>query len=199
MEKLATKQSYHHGDLRSALIETGLSLLEAKAGGDIGLREVARETGVSATAVYRHFPDKDALLRALAQAGFEKLFDVQKAAAAGMASREMAFRATGQAYVHFAVANPALFGVMTSYMPKAHDGEALAIVADAPAGALLRENIASLLPVGASKRAQDIVAIQAMALVHGLAQLVLSGQIPNDPDLINAAVDQFGDWNRAGD
>jgi AcrR family transcriptional regulator len=199
MEKLATKQSYHHGDLRSALIETGLSLLEAKAGGDISLREVARETGVSATAVYRHFPDKDALLRALAEAGFDKLFDEQKAAAAGKASREKAFRATGQAYVHFAVANPALFGVMTSYMPKAHDGEALAIVADAPAGALLRENIASLLPEGASKRTQDVVAIQAMALVHGLAQLVLSGQIPNDPDLINAAVDQFGNWNRAED
>ncbi len=199
METTKSKQAYHHGDLRSALIETGLRLLEAKAGGEIGLREVARETGVSATAVYRHFPDKDALLQALAQAGYEQLFEAQKLAAAGKSSRELAFRATGQAYVHFAVANPALFGVMTSYLPKADDGETLAIMAGAPAGALLRENIASLLPEGASKRAQDIVAIQAMALVHGLAQLVLSGQIPNDPDLINAAVDQFGDWNRTAD
>lgn len=199
MEKLATKQSYHHGDLRSALIETGLRLIAEKEGGDIGLREVARETGVSATAVYRHFPDKDALLRALAHAGYEKLFDAQEAAAAAKSARDESFRATGQAYVHFAVANPALFGLMTSYMPDANDEEVLAQAAEARSGVSLRENIASLLPKGASKRTQDIAVIQAKALVQGLAQLVLGGQIPNDPDLINAAVDQFGDWHRPPD
>ncbi|RED15785.1 TetR/AcrR family transcriptional regulator [Parasphingopyxis lamellibrachiae] len=199
MEELANRQAYHHGDLRSALIETGLHLLKTKAHGDIGLREVARETGVSATAVYRHFPDKDALMRALALAGYEKLFDAQEAAAAAKSSREESFRATGQAYVHFAVANPALFGVMTKYMSDAPGEEARARAAQARPGVSLRENIASLLPDGASKRAQDVVAIQAMALVHGLAQLVLGGQIPNDPDLINAAVDQFGNWRRVQD
>jgi len=199
MEKLATKQTYHHGDLRSALIETGLRLLETKAGSDIGLREVARETGVSATAVYRHFPDKDALLSALAHAGYEKLFDAQEVAAAAKSGRKQSFRATGQAYVHFAVANPALFGLMTSYMPDANDEEALAQAAEARPGVSLRENIASLLPQGASKRAQEITAIQAMALVHGLAQLVLGGQVPNDPDLIDAVVDQFGDWHPTQD
>lgn len=196
---MARKQTYHHGDLRSALIDTGLSLLEAKAGSDIGLREVARETGVSATAVYRHFPDKDALLSALAHAGYEKLFDAQEAAATAKSGRGQSFRAIGQAYVHFAVANPALFGLMTSYMPKAHDDEALALSAASRSGVSLRENIASLLPKGSSKRAQDIVAIQAMALVHGLAQLVLGGQIPNDPDLINDAVNQFGNWHGTED
>jgi AcrR family transcriptional regulator len=192
------KQSYHHGDLRSALVETGLRLLETHAGGgDIGLREVARETGVSATAVYRHFPDKDALLHALARAGYERLFDAQEAAAAGKPDREQAFRAIGQAYVHFAVANPALFGLMTAYMPAAGEDETLALAAESRAGVSLRENIAALLPEGSGKRAQDIAAIQAIALVHGLAQLVIGGQIPNDPELIDAAVDQFGDWRHA--
>ncbi|WP_328804988.1 TetR/AcrR family transcriptional regulator [Parasphingopyxis marina] len=191
------KQSYHHGDLRSALVETGLRLLREKGDGDIGLREVARETGVSATAVYRHFPDKDALLHALARAGYEKLFDAQEAAAAGKPDREQAFRATGQAYVHFAVANPALFGLMTAYMPAAGEEEALALSTESRAGVSLRENIAALMPEGSGRRAQDIAAIQAMALVHGLAQLVIGGQVPNDPELIDAAVDQFGDWRHS--
>jgi AcrR family transcriptional regulator len=55
-----TERSYHHGDLRSALIEAGLRHLESGGEADISLRQLARETGVSATAVYRHFPDKKA-------------------------------------------------------------------------------------------------------------------------------------------
>ncbi len=55
-------KSYHHGDLRSALVEEGLRLLAASDAEHLSLREIARNAGVSATAVYRHFPDKEALL-----------------------------------------------------------------------------------------------------------------------------------------
>lgn len=194
MEKLATKQNYHHGDLRSALVETGLRLIAQKEGGDIGLREVARETGVSATAVYRHFPDKDALLGALAEQGFDQLADKQEVVSAKAGSLEEAFRATGRAYVHFALSHPALFRLMTSRMPATGDCDRESIVGDNRAGRLLRNNIAALLPVDASEQAKEIAIVQAFSLVHGLAQLVLAGQVPNDPVLINAAVDQFGGW-----
>ena len=60
---------YHHGDLRSALVEEGLAQLDTKAPEAVSLREIARNVGVSATAVYRHFPDKDALLAALCDVG----------------------------------------------------------------------------------------------------------------------------------
>ena len=60
---------YHHGDLRTALIEEGLAQLDAKAPAEVSLREIARNVGVSATAVYRHFPDKAALLKALCDVG----------------------------------------------------------------------------------------------------------------------------------
>lgn len=199
MEKTKTqakKQNYHHGDLRSALIATGLKLLETKAGGEIGLREVARETGVSATAVYRHFPDKDALLAALVDAGYEKLADAQEAAAARHEERDAGFRAIGQAFVYFALAHPALFRLMTSYMHLAGecaDGE---VVGDNRAGRLLKDNIAALLPADASDRDREVATIQSLALVHGLAQLVLAGQVPNDSALIDAVVDRFGDWDR---
>lgn len=192
MATTAKSDSYHHGDLRSALIATGLRLLAEKQG-KISLREVARETGVSATAVYRHFPDKDALLGALAHAGYEKLFDAQDAAAKSKLGDDEAFRGVGQAYVHFAVANPDLFRLMTSYMPSSSDIESGAFVGDNRAGQLLRDYIATLMP-GASDWERGVAAVQALALVHGLAQLILGGQIPNDPKLIDAAVDQFGSW-----
>ena len=70
---MSTSKNYHHGDLRAAAIEAGLTLLEEREADDLGLREVARAVGVSATALYRHFPDKAALLRALASAGLERL------------------------------------------------------------------------------------------------------------------------------
>lgn len=192
--KTNAKENYHHGDLHSALLETGLRLLAEKQG-DISLREVARETGVSATAVYRHFPDKDALLGALAYAGYEQLFDAQDAAAKGKADEEQAFRGVGQAYVHFAVANPDLFRLMTSYMPSSTDVESGAFAGENRAGQLLRDYIATLMP-DASDWERGVAAVQALALVHGLAQLILGGQIPNDPKLIDAAVDQFGSWRR---
>ena len=65
----AAPRPYHHGNLRAALIEAGMALLAARALDDLSLREVARAVGVSATAVYRHFPDKGALMAALAAEG----------------------------------------------------------------------------------------------------------------------------------
>ena len=64
---------YHHGDLRAALIEEGLEQLSQRPADEVSLREIARNVGVSATAVYRHFPDKAALLAALCIIGDEKL------------------------------------------------------------------------------------------------------------------------------
>ena len=194
MGKLETKQAYHHGDLRSALIDTGLRLIAEKEGGDIGLREVARETGVSATAVYRHFPGKHALLGALAEQGYDKLAVEQEAAGARAKSLVEAFRATGRAYVYFAIANPALFRLMTSQTRSTRDCDSGSVVGDNRAGQLLRDNIAALLPADASEQTKAVAVVQAFALVHGLAQLVLAGQVPNDPEIIDAAVDQFGGW-----
>jgi AcrR family transcriptional regulator len=76
----AHKSSYHHGDLRAALIRAGLALLQERDADDLGLREVARAVGVSAASVYRHFPNKEALLRALAAEGLKRLGEAQRAA-----------------------------------------------------------------------------------------------------------------------
>jgi AcrR family transcriptional regulator len=179
------KRAYHHGDLRRALIEAGLELLEQRDADALSLREVARAVGVSATAVYRHFPDKQALLDALAAEGFERLAAAQYAAADAAGGGEAGFGATGVAYVRFALANPSLFR-LTFGATSARD------ILDAPpehlpdAIAFLRANARQVAEAtGADPRA---IAIRAWALVHGLAVLMLDGQVKGDDALIERVI-----------
>ena len=104
---------YHHGDLRNALVEAGLKLLEV--GGldgvqdDLGLRILARQVGASATAIYRHFPDKQALKVALAAQGLARLAQRQQRASAQAGGGAAGFLASALSYVHFAAEHPVLF------------------------------------------------------------------------------------------
>jgi AcrR family transcriptional regulator len=172
---------YHHGDLRAALLDVGLRLLAERDVEGVSLREMAREVGVSATSVYRHFPDKAALMRALAQEGLERLAIAQQDATAeteGAAS----FAATGRAYVRFALANPALFRlIFTSAAQLQAKGEPTALQ-------MLRANAAAALPSDAGPGQAEHGAIRAWSLVHGLAMLMLDGQLPADDQLIEALV-----------
>lgn len=173
------ERRYHHGDLRAALLGEGLRLVEAAGADALSLREVARAAGVSATAVYRHFPDKRALMVALAQEGVRRLGEAQAAVAAG--SGTAAFTAIGRAYVRFAIANPGLFRLTFTY-PGIDIGEP----ADDLAASLLHDH-ALEMAVG-DKRLARIIALRAWALVHGLALLILDGRVPYDEALIDAAI-----------
>lgn len=183
------KRAYHHGDLRAALLSAGLGLLSEGTADTLSLREVARRAGVSPTAVYRHFPDKQALLYALCQHGAEMLAHTQTAAQAAVlgvgGNSHAAFAASGQAYVRFALANPALFRLlMATQPPGGHFGANAAKVSQAMR--LLQDNVGALLPPGATAAAQRIAAVQAWSTVHGMAMLMLDGQIPADEDLISS-------------
>ncbi len=176
-----TARTYHHGDLRSALVEAGLEALKTTDAGDLSLRQLARAAGVSATAVYRHFPDKRALLAALADAGIEQLAHAQQAAASAAALQD-GFAATGRAYVRFALANPALFRLI--FACACPDGPT--VFGNSLAARMLQENAAALTTDPG--QAQRMI-VQAWALVHGLAMLMLDGQLPPDDGLIDRAID----------
>jgi AcrR family transcriptional regulator len=182
------KKSYHHGDLRAALIEEGLGLLADREADDLGLREVARAVGVSATAVYRHFPDKDALLEALATAGFDRLAAAQAKAAEGAASRAAGFNEMGRAYVKFALEHPGWFRLMFSCKPKGDPFAPDAAPEDA-AMAMLIENATALAPKGHGPDAARLFALRSWSLVHGLAVLMLEGQAPADAGLVDRVID----------
>ena len=179
------KRPYHHGDLRRSLIDAGLELLKQREAEQLSLREVARTVGVSATAVYRHFPDKNALLDALAAEGLGRLAAAQHAAAEAAGGGEKGFVATGVAYVRFALANPALFrltfGATASRdildQPPEHLPDAMAF---------LRANARD----AAARMGLDpkTVTVHAWAIAHGLATLMLEGQIAADDALIERVI-----------
>lgn len=183
----ADRQKYHHGDLRAALVQAGLKLLEERHGDDIGLREVARAVGVSATAVYRHFPDKAALLRALSAEGLARLAEAQRSAADAAGGGKAGFAATGRAYVRFALDNPALFRLVFSHPPE-QDPMTAARDQLPEAFRMLLANAELVAPPGASAEAVTLVALDAWAHVHGLAMLMLDGQIPAEEGLIDRLI-----------
>lgn len=167
---------YHHGNLRTALIESGLAALEQNGSGEISLRAIAREVGVSANAAYRHFANKDALLGALAAEGFRRFAARQAEAAQACAGTREMRAATGKAYVAFAQAHPALFRLMFSRLLYLSESEDLKQAASAAFQALLQSSAQQAqAPVG-SERAL-MMALSNWSMVHGLSHLLLDGQL----------------------
>ena len=185
MLTVSTLKSYHHGDLRTALIEAGVTALEGADAEAISLRELARSVGVSATAVYRHFPDKRALLSALADAGITKLGEAQRIASDAAGGGPAGFAATGRAYVRFALAHPALFRLAFT-----HGDHAMAPTESSDQASQLLRRYSAEFGGGDAER----LTLQAWAVAHGLAMLMLDGQIAADDVLIDAVIDGRDIW-----
>lgn len=178
-------ERYHHGDLRSALVEEGLKRLENGPAEALSLREVARNVGVSATAVYRHFPDKAALLRALTEVGGERIADAFRVAMANAKPGKDAFNAMGRAYVRFALANPSLFRLMMSpAVRRGATGEP-----DSRGMQMLASSLNELSGGKMSSEEQKIRRLQAWSVVHGLAMLMLDGLVPPDDKIIDSVLE----------
>ncbi len=170
MSTLAGRR-YHHGELRTALVQAALDLLADDGADAVSLRAVARRAGVSAMAPYRHYPDKEALLAAVAVQGFDGLRDVLRAAD-DAASAGQALVAQAVAYVRYALENPALFRLM--FGPKRLEMHPELAAAGNGAYAVLATRVAAETP---ADRDRDARALGCWSLVHGLASLFLDGRI----------------------
>ncbi|MBU60048.1 MAG: TetR family transcriptional regulator [Alcanivorax sp.] len=171
--------TYHHGNLRPALVEEGLALLAEKGGDGFSLRELARRVGVTANASYRHFANKDALLLALAAEGFRRLRAAQEAAEAAADGPGRQLVAGGLSYLRFAHANPALFRLMFSGAAAAHrsgdNDDPELTEASAAAFETLRQAVARTGLAGDDDGHH--AALRAWAMVHGFSHLLLDGQL----------------------
>jgi AcrR family transcriptional regulator len=174
-----SESTYHHGSLRDALIAAGMTALEGSSGLDLSLRELARTVGVSPTAVYRHFPNKDALLAALAREGLEMLGAAQRKGYDAAGGGAAGFVETGRAYVRFALAHPALFRLVFAH------GEPVPDKSD-PASELLHDATVEL--TGSDGPEAQRLALQAWSLGHGIAMLMLDKRIPADDALIDRLI-----------
>ena len=164
----STNAPYHHGNLRQALLEAALIILEKEGEAGLGLRDLARAVGVSAAAPYRHFDSRAALLEALAVTGFQRFSTAMEAVAAGNPPDPMA--AMGKTYVLFALNNANLFRLMFSPQLKKDGRPGLRMAADAAFDTLRHV-------VGGDMQTGRIKALAAWAKVHGLSILLLDGQI----------------------
>jgi AcrR family transcriptional regulator len=162
------RRAYHHGDLRSAILAAASQIFEKEGLSKLSLREAARRAGVSHNAPYRHFPDRESLLAALAAEGFGMLARAQsEAASAG------GLRAMGEAYVRFALAHPQRFQLMFGgAVPIAKHPELREVATQTFAG--LSGALAGHAP---GARGASDASIAAWALVHGLAHLLMDERI----------------------
>ena len=168
---------YHHGDLRGALLQASLELLRHPASGDFTLRQIARRAGVSHNAPYRHFRDKDDLLAAIAEQGFERLTAaIQSAAGKGQTPFEQ-LQSAGIAYIEFAQAQPEHFSVMFSIDLKENRHVSAKAAAEKCFAELVKLVAASRQVQSPRSVPPETAALVAWTQVHGIAVLALRGQL----------------------
>ncbi|PZF81843.1 TetR/AcrR family transcriptional regulator [Jiangella anatolica] len=201
MSEPTTRSTYHHGDLRNALLDAGARLAEKGGPDAVGVRAAAREVGVSPTAAYRHFENADDLLLGVKARAFEVLTDAMRARLATVpdtgdpgetASRRL--EALGRAYVGLALAEPGMFRVAfceKGALPFDDLPDTLAMVAQ-----VMDELVAAgRLP----PQRRPLAEIAAWASVHGIARLALDGPLAHiAPELFAASVDRVIDMTLRG-
>lgn len=177
-----SRDSYHHGNLRQALVDAALELIANKGAAGLSVREAAKSLGVSPGAPLRHFENKGALVIAVAEQATQRLRQRMEASleAASGTSASVRFRTMGEAYLDWALENPAQFRVV-SERGQGEFNSSGAMLRDNDA---IRQHMASLLKEIAGEDGesspQDIAHIQiaARALVYGLARMSVDGHFP---------------------
>jgi AcrR family transcriptional regulator len=187
-----TRNQYHHGDLKHALLIAAEQQLREHGPAALSLRGVARSAGVSHAAPYRHFSDRAALLQALAERGFQHLqaamVDATEAVPYGP---EQKLIAAGLAYVCHAVQNPEIIQLMFGGgLEQARDGQSG--LAGEPVFAALEDIIRVGIDIGVYRQRESReLAMAAWTAMHGLAMLITAGMIPvnsSDPASLDALV-----------
>lgn len=178
---------YHHGNLREQLLDLARADLEAAGAASLSLRDLAERAGVSKTAPYRHFPDRDSLLSALMERGWRDLHASLVAAIASGTDPVEGLRAMGRAYVGFALSHRGMYRLLFS-----GEGKRLPAGQTCPEAsdsfALLALQIQRCQEAG-WRTASDgqILTLSHWSLVHGAADLALEDLVPTPPGV--AAVD----------
>jgi AcrR family transcriptional regulator len=188
-----TERPYHHGSLRPALLAQAERTVRERGVRELSLRELAREIGVSHGAPRRHFSDRQALLDALAEAGFERLGrELSAAALAAGEDFQPRLRATAAAYVQFATRDAALLELMFASKYR-EDSPAMTAVAER-AFAVMFELIQQGQAQGALQAGDpERVGLILFATIQGIAALVTGGIVPAQrlDELVSDAIASF--------
>jgi AcrR family transcriptional regulator len=196
------RKSYHHGSLRSALIDAGIALAREGGPDSVILREAARAAGVSHSAAYRHFADREALLAEVSRHARRELAAQMRRDIDRAADPISRLGAVGTAYVHFALTQPGLFRTAFGSHPTAannNDDPPTTQNVDARTdSAEPYEILGQVLDQAQSAGLLDPnrrpgATIAAWSAVHGLASLLIEGPLPTTPADIDFALGQVLD------
>ena len=175
------KKTYHHGDLKNALIKAGVEILAKDGVSGLSLRKVASRAGVSHTAPYSHFVDKQALIAAISTEGFRQLYErISLVAEKNKTKPSRQLSEVAWAYVQFAMDDRDRFKVMFSGVLE-KEKEYPEFVTESQRNFQLVQGIveanqaAGVLSGGPA----DLVTLSAWGIVHGFIMLLLEGQIPH--------------------
>ncbi|MCF3140529.1 MULTISPECIES: TetR-like C-terminal domain-containing protein [unclassified Paenarthrobacter] len=195
-----TQQPYHHGKLREALLERAMESIEDVGVDGLSLRQLAREMNVSHGAPAKHFRDKQALIDALALAGFELMNSLIRNASESGAGLRSRFVGVGKAYVEFAVAHPALLTVM--YSSKHHPDSSAELRSTAEQGI----HVAQAMIVEGQNAGElaegdpGTLAMVCFVSLHGAAVLAAGNHLDGTTvdDIVNATTDTLWAGMAAG-
>ncbi len=183
-----TAKPYHHGDLREEILCAASRLLEQHNISSLSLRAVAKEVGVSHTAPYRHFKDKESLLAGIASLGFDRLAArLAEAVISNPGDPAAQLQESGHQYVKMALQNPQCTQLMFSgILPCDDTYPELRLSGDAAIDGL------KLMIEEGQNRGQfkqgdvEVLALAAWSGIHGLSMLLISGNLP---EILNIPVE----------
>ncbi len=177
-EQIREKKSYHHGNLKEALIEATLDLIQEKGPTGFTMAEAARSAGVSAAAPYRHFKGREDLIEEVARQGYVEFAEkMEKAYARGKPTALKAFEAVGHAYLDFARTNPGHYIAMFESGVSVARNPDLNMVANRAMAVLTQaaEKLFEHLPPNKRPPA-TMVSHHIWAMSHGVVELFMRGQ-----------------------
>jgi AcrR family transcriptional regulator len=174
--------SYHHGDLRRALVDSALEILVSEGASALSLRGVARKAGVSQAAPYHHFADRDELLAAVAEAGFRLLLSrLERARDLRSPNPRRAMQDYAVTYVRFAVEYPAYYRLMFGHQLAERSPYPELRLAVRELRAIFGDAVSALQLRGLARRGDPAeLALTVWSLMHGLTMLLIDGQMRSD-------------------
>jgi AcrR family transcriptional regulator len=194
------QKKYHHGDLKNALIKAGVEILSKEGMEGLSLRQVAQRAGVSHSAPYAHFPDKQSLIAAISTEGFNQLYsELDAAVSAYPKNPKKQLQQGALAYLQFALKNTDTFKIMFSgVLEKEKDYPAFVEISHKTFQRVV-DVVRACQQAGIMRATSaEMMAVAAWGQVHGIVSLALEGQISHSvlddheiKDVVAFAVEQM--------
>ena len=175
------RQTYHHGDLKNALIKAGVEILAKEGIDGLTLRKVAQLAGVSHNAPYSHFADKQSLIAAISTEGFKQLYqELDKAILTHPNDPKRQLQEGAWAYVQFALNNTDTFKIMfSSVLEKEKEYPAFVEVSQMTFNQVVNIVRACQEAGILNGTPPELLAVSVWGQIHGIISLILEEQIPH--------------------